>query len=70
MEWIDIGLNLGHRSFERDRADVVERAHLAGVRRALITGTSLRESERAVELVREFPAYRSTAGVHPHDVHA
>ena len=70
MEWVDIGLNLGHRSFEQDRVEVMERARQAGVPRALITGTNLAESEKAITLVKQFPGSRSTAGVHPHDVSA
>ena len=68
MEWVDIGLNLGHRSFDRDREAVMMRAEQAGVTRALITGTNVQESRKALDLVGEFPACRSTAGVHPHDV--
>jgi TatD DNase family protein len=68
MEWVDIGLNLGHRSFERDRDELMGRALEAGVARALLTGTSVAESRLAVELARRYPGCRATAGVHPHDV--
>jgi len=68
MEWIDIGLNLGHRSFDKDRDEVMARAMSAGVRRALITGTSVAESETAAALAARYSGCRSTAGVHPHDV--
>lgn len=68
MEWFDIGLNLGHRSFERDRDEVMSRALEVGVSRALITGTSVAESRVAAELARRYPGCCATAGVHPHDV--
>lgn len=67
MEWIDIGCNLSHESFERDRQEVVQRAIEAGVSRLVLTGASVAGSERARELAAENPArMRATAGVHPH----
>ncbi len=64
---IDIGINLTHRSFERDRAAVIARAEAAGVSTLIITGTSVPESQRAAALARERPATCfATAGVHPH----
>lgn len=64
---VDIGINLTHRSFERDRAAVIARATAAGVSTLIITGTSVPESQRAAALARERPgACFATAGVHPH----
>jgi TatD DNase family protein len=64
---VDIGINLTHRSFEHDREAVVARASAAGVATLIITGTSVRDSQRALELAHERPATCfSTAGVHPH----
>ena len=63
----DIGVNLGHDSFDADRHAVVARATAAGVRRMVITGASLAGTEQAIELVRQWPdSMRCTAGVHPH----
>ncbi len=62
---VDIGINLTHRSFDRDRAEVVARASAAGVTTLVVTGTSVAESQRAADLARGLPAY-ATAGVHPH----
>ncbi|KAG1661864.1 hypothetical protein FOA52_011631 [Chlamydomonas sp. UWO 241] len=39
---IDIGINLVDRSFEKDRAAVIERAAAAGVRAMVVTGTCTR----------------------------
>ncbi len=64
---VDIGLNLGHDSFDADRSGVVDRARAAGGGRMVITGASLAGSARAAEVARQWPdAMRSTAGVHPH----
>jgi len=62
---IDIGINLTHRSYDRDRDEVIARATAAGVTTLVITGTSVEESRAAVELARG-RAY-ATAGVHPHN---
>lgn len=52
---IDIGVNLGHRSFQADRSAVIERAFAAGVRTMIITGTNVAGSEEAVEIARAYP---------------
>lgn len=64
---VDIGLNLGHDSFDADRPAVVDRAVAAGVHRMVITGASLEGTRRALEVVRQWPEImRCTAGIHPH----
>lgn len=54
-EIIDIGVNLAHRSFQRDRNEVIARAMAAGVQTMIVTGTSLKASEEALHLARTFP---------------
>jgi TatD DNase family protein len=64
---IDVGLNLGHESFDADRDLVVVRARAAGVVQMIITGASAEGSRLASALARADPEHRSaTAGVHPH----
>lgn len=64
---IDIGINLGHDSFDHDRAEVIRRAHASGVTKMLITGSSIASTRAAIDLVRADPRrFRCTAGVHPH----
>ncbi len=64
---VDIGLNLAHDSFVADRREVVATAMAAGVRHMVITGSTLANSQQAIELVRTDPfTFRATAGVHPH----
>jgi TatD DNase family protein len=65
MELVDIGVNLDHRSFERDRAEVIEQAKHVGVRTLVLTGTNVKASQGVLELARRYGLY-STAGVHPH----
>jgi TatD DNase family protein len=65
---IDIGVNLGHDSFNHDRASVMAAAQQAGVAQMIVTGTSVAASIKAAELAGQHPGVLySTAGVHPHD---
>ena len=67
MELIDIGANLGHESFDRDREQVLTRAREAGVVQIVVTGASETESATALDVARTAPGVLfSTAGVHPH----
>lgn len=64
---IDVGANLTHESFSGDLTDVLHRAASAGVRRLLVTGTTLAGSDAAIALARLHPGVLwATAGVHPH----
>lgn len=64
---VDIGANLAHDSFDRDRTAVIERAVLAGVAAMIVTGSTVTDSARALALCRQWPQrLRATAGVHPH----
>jgi TatD DNase family protein len=65
---IDIGVNLAHKQFGHDREAVIRRALDAGVRRMLVTGTSVDSTRAAIALAREKPGTLfATAGIHPHD---
>ena len=71
MQWIDIGVNLTHESFETDRDAVIERARERGVAQMIITGASLESSTAALVLARQRPSMLfATAGVHPHHAEA
>ena len=64
---IDIGINLTHDSYDRDRDAVIARARAAGVVQMVVTGATLAGSQRALALAREHPGRLfATAGVHPH----
>jgi TatD DNase family protein len=67
MQLIDIGVNLTHDSFDRDRAEVLERAAAAGVVQMIITGSSGASTRAAMALARTARGQLfATAGVHPH----
>ena len=67
MEFIDIGVNLAHDSFDADRDAVMQRAAAAGVRQMIVTGASEDGTRKAIELAQAHPGRLfATAGVHPH----
>jgi TatD DNase family protein len=64
---IDIGINLGHDSYDADRSTVIARAEAAGVVQMIVTGSSTASSRQAVALAGQHPGRLfATAGVHPH----
>jgi len=68
MNWIDIGVNLTNKRFDKDRDQIIVQAEAAGVLHQIITGTNLTESEQAFQLSQAYPGQLfSTAGCHPHD---
>jgi TatD DNase family protein len=67
MEWIDIGVNLAHDSFDADRDAVMQRALDAGVTQMIVTGASEDGTRKAIELAHAHAGRLfATAGVHPH----
>ena len=67
MHLIDIGANLTHDSFDRDRDAVLDRARQVGVVQMIITGASREHSPLALQLAQQHPGFLyATAGVHPH----
>ncbi len=67
---VDIGINLAHGSYDRDRAEVVARALDAGITGMVVTGSSIESTTRAIGLCRLWPdLMRATAGIHPHHAH-
>ena len=67
MDLIDIGVNLGHDSFDADRDAVMRHAAAAGVAQMVVTGASVEGTRKAIELAVAHPRVLfATAGVHPH----
>lgn len=63
---IDIGVNLAHDSFDADRDEVIASAATAGVRRMIVTGTTVAASRDAAALAAQHDGLYATAGIHPH----
>ena len=67
IEIIDIGVNLTNKSLLADIEAILQRAANAGVAQMVVTGTTLAESARAIELCTSHPqTLVSTCGIHPH----
>ncbi len=67
MQLLDIGANLTHESFAHDLDAVLQRAHIHGVKRMVVTGASRAGSAEALVLARKHAGRLfTTAGVHPH----
>ncbi|GAA3711485.1 TatD family hydrolase [Oceanisphaera sediminis] len=65
---IDIGVNLTNGQFDKDRAEVIDRAKAAGISALLLTGTNLEESRAVADYAATEPGFcYATAGIHPHD---
>ncbi len=64
---IDIGANLTHDSFNKDRSQVIDKAIDVGVNTLIVTGSNHECSQKAYALTQEYPDYLySTVGFHPH----
>jgi TatD DNase family protein len=67
IEAIDIGVNLTNKSLLADVDAVLQRAQDAGVTQMVVTGTSIAESQKAIELCGSYSERLvSTCGIHPH----
>jgi TatD DNase family protein len=66
---IDAHAHIDGREFDRDRAEVLDRARAAGVSPIVTIGTgqTLADIGRAVALAQAEPDVWATVGVHPHD---
>ncbi len=65
----DTHCHLSDPAFDDDRAEVIKRAHDAGVTQIVAVGGGgpIEASEDAARLASQYPFMRSTAGIHPHD---
>ncbi len=61
----DTHAHLDQEDFDADRAEVVERARLAGVERIVAVGTTAPTSAKCIELARQFPGVFAAAGIQP-----
>lgn len=66
--YIDIGINLTNRQFHNDIEHIIQNALEADVSQMVLTGTSVKGSEEALRIAKDYPSVLySTAGIHPHD---
>jgi TatD DNase family protein len=65
MELIDTHAHLDQEDFDADRADVIARAHAAGVAAIIAIGTTTASSAAAVALAGQFPGVFAAVGIQP-----
>jgi len=53
-QYIDIGANLTASAFQHDLDQVIERAVCASVTKMVVTGTSVADSLRAIDLAQQY----------------
>ena len=62
---IDTHAHMADPAFDADRAEVIERARLAGVAKVLTVGETLTDARRILELADHFDAIMPAAGLYP-----
>jgi len=65
---IDTHAHLYMPQFDRDRAEVINRAREAGIAAIVNVGIDLKSSEYAVKLAEVNPGVFAAVGIHPHEV--
>lgn len=67
MEFVDTHAHLHLESYKLDADKVLEDAKAAGVSRVICVGTTLGDSEKAIQFASSRQAVWASVGVHPHD---
>jgi len=67
ISMIDTHAHLNMAPFEKDYAQVIERAKSAGVATIIVVGIDLETSRKAVELADAYPEIMAAVGFHPHE---
>ncbi len=65
--FVDTHCHLTHSRFAEDRLEVLARAREADVTGIVTVASTAPDAAIALELAREHPDLRSTAGIHPHE---
>lgn len=65
--FIDTHCHLDFPEFDADRKQVVERSRLEGIDCMINIGSSLKGSEKSVELASSFSEIYASVGIHPHE---
>jgi TatD DNase family protein len=67
MEFIDTHCHLQFENYNNREDEVLAEANRSGVKRVICVGTSLPDSQAAIELAKTKSGVWATAGVHPHE---
>jgi TatD DNase family protein len=64
---VDTHCHLDFPEFDADRAEVINRAKVAGVEYIVNVGSSIEGSRRSVTLAQKYPGVYAVIGIHPHE---
>lgn len=67
MEFVDTHCHIHFEKYGLDPDQTLERAKTAGVRRVICVGTTLADSQKAINFAKAHENVWATVGVHPHD---
>jgi TatD DNase family protein len=62
---VDVHAHMCDPGFDRDRAEVLERARRAGVEAIIAVGENLADATENLELAEKYPMLRPAAGLYP-----
>jgi TatD DNase family protein len=62
---IDVHAHICDASFDKDRAEVLERARKAGVAALIAVGENLSDARKNLELAQKYPMLKPAAGLYP-----
>ncbi|RIK76415.1 MAG: hydrolase TatD [Planctomycetota bacterium] len=65
MQLVDTHVHLDQEEFDADRAEVIARAHAAGVSAIVAIGTTAASSESVVKMAAEHPGVFAAVGIQP-----
>jgi len=66
---VDTHAHLCDLAFDKDRAEVLDRAASAGVTSVICVGEDMNDAERNLELALRYPALKPAAGLYPTHLH-
>lgn len=67
MKFVDTHCHLHFDKFGADRDEIYKNAQAAGVSRMICVGTTIEDSQTAIDFVQDKPGLWASAGIHPHD---
>ena len=69
MQFTDTHCHIQEADYPIDAEEVIKNAHLVGVDRLMVVGTTLEHSQAAVTFARDHDTVWATIGLHPHEAH-
>ena len=68
MKFFDSHAHYNDEKFDEDRVEVLDEIYKSGVTRVLNAGYSIKSSEKAVEMLKQYDFLYASVGVSPNDL--